>query len=268
MSAALVPARGQNAHPATPVLVELFTSEGCSDCPPADDLLARLDREQPIRGVQVIALSEHVTYWNHQGWRDPYSSLSMDQRQNQYEQQFRLDSSYTPQAVIDGTQQMVGSDTKHLVRAVMSEAAHPTQPLAITQATLENGYVRFVLRTPGSRSYRLFAAVAQDVTHAEVTRGENAGRTLHHVAVARHIKQFGSNFGDGRELRVSTGNLDRQQGAGAVRLVVFLENPRTGRVVGAAEQGLATPEHPTASRSDAPPSTSSAAALPPPTHPR
>ncbi len=232
---------GQAAKPdskATPVLVELFTSEGCSDCPPADNLLARLDAEQPIVGAHVIALSEHVTYWNHDGWHDPFSLLQMDERQAHYAEQFRLDSSYTPQAVIDGAEQVVGNDTKHMVQAVVDEARLPSQTLAITQAALDKGSVHFTVQAPGSEGKRLYAAMAQDVSRSEVTRGENAGRTLHHVAVVREMKEFKADFGDGRALSLSAGNLDHHPGAGAMRLVVFLEDPRSGRVVGAAEEIL------------------------------
>ena len=92
-----------------PVLAELFTSEGCNSCPPADDLLAIFLDEQPVDGVYVVPLSEHVTYWDHQGWKDPFGSPQFTTRQQQYGLRFNLDSIYTPPLVIDGTREFVGS---------------------------------------------------------------------------------------------------------------------------------------------------------------
>ena len=234
--------------PATPVLVELFTSEGCSDCPPADDLLSRLDQEQPIPGVHVVVLSEHVTYWNHDGWTDPFSMIEMDGRQNDYAARFHLQSAYTPQAIVDGAEQLVGNSSRKVVDAIVHQAAQPTKPLEITMAALEKGSVRFTVQAPDVQSDHLYAALAQDVTRSEVNRGENAGRTLHHVAVVRQMKEFRSKFADGHEISISTGNLDRRQGGGAVRLVVFLVDPHSGRVDGAAEHPLSAEQTQTSAR--------------------
>jgi hypothetical protein len=224
-------------HPRVPVLVELFTSEGCSDCPPADRLLEELDTKQPIPGAQAIVLSEHVTYWNHLGWQDPFSLDAIDLRQKEYGDRFNLDSIYTPQAVIDGATQLVGNNAAGLVNAVEHAAATPKKSLSVTETHLENGAVTFTVHDADPAS-RLVAVLAADATGRQVTRGENAGRTLHHVAVVRAIKDFGSNA-DSRTLRLSAGSLVKDQASGPPRLVVFLVDRKSGHVTAVSEQTLA-----------------------------
>src|SRR5207253_8005967 len=112
LAIASAPPRVARAQSRTPVLVELFTSEGCSSCPPADTFLQRLADTQPLAGVQVIALGHHVTYWDHQGWKDRFSAEQFTGRQEQYGSALRVEAIYTPQMIVDGRFQFVGSDTK------------------------------------------------------------------------------------------------------------------------------------------------------------
>src|SRR5215469_15978703 len=123
----------------TPVLVELFTSEGCSDCPPADALLERLDRSQPVGGAQLIVLSEHVDYWNDIGWRDPYSSHAYSERQSAYATRFGLSSIYTPQMVVDGKFELVGRDERRAITAAERAAKADKISIRLSGAHLESG---------------------------------------------------------------------------------------------------------------------------------
>jgi hypothetical protein len=230
------------ASPRQPVLVELFTSEGCSDCPPADEVLKELDSTQPVAGAQAIVLSEHVTYWDHQGWRDPFSLAQMTERQQEYVDRFGLDDGYTPQVVVDGAAQMVGNNSAGVTRAVAVAAAVPKPELVIKDARWQDGVARFSVQGTAAPVARLVAVLAVDASHSEVLGGENRGRTLHHVAVVRVMKDFGGDAADGRALQLADGELDRGIEATApVRLVVFQVDHYTGRVIAVAEQTLSRP---------------------------
>ncbi len=220
------------------VLVELFTSEGCSDCPPADALLARLDATQFVPGADAIVLIEHVTYWNHEGWNDPFSMPAMDERQQDYGRRFRLQGSYTPQVVVDGAFQAVGNSTAAVAQAVAQATEAPKEPLAIENAHWADGAAEFTVRGATGGAAALMVALAANETRSEVA-GENAGRTLHHVAVVRVLKDFGAGATDGRTLRLSSRSLARgDEAAGSVRLVAFLVDRKTGQVLAVAEQTL------------------------------
>lgn len=222
-----------------PVLVELFTSEGCSDCPPADALLAKLDATQPIPGVMAIVLSEHVTYWNRLGWTDPFSFDAMTERQEDYGRRFGLDSSYTPQMVVDGSDQFVGSNGRALVAALTKDAKTPKLGITIESAIWNHDAAEFSIRANEPAGTKLLAVLAADATHSEVARGENAGRTLHHTAVVRVIKEFAADVADGRPLKLPGGPLNQKPEAnGPIRLVVFVADRKTGHVLGAAERTL------------------------------
>src|SRR5580693_5506756 len=108
-----------------PVVIELFTSEGCSSCPPADTLLQQLELQQPVAGAEIIALEEHVDYWNHDGWTDPYSSAEWTQRQVDYVTHFKDKEPYTPQQIVDGQVEMTGGQEQKTAQAIQQAAAQP-----------------------------------------------------------------------------------------------------------------------------------------------
>ena len=177
-----------------PILVELFTSEGCNSCPPADRLLEMLLEEQPLEGIYVVPLSEHVTYWDHQGWKDPFGSPQFTTRQQQYGLRFNLDSVYTPQMVIDGTREFVGSDKQSIERALRGEAKG-TKP-ALTVTAIETDSVITVSASgPGLKvesDAEVWFAITEDHLSIDVKRGENANKTLKHSGVVRVLRSAGN----------------------------------------------------------------------------
>lgn len=173
----------------TPVLVELFTSEGCSSCPPADALLARLGRTQPVHGAEIIALEEHVDYWDRLGWKDPFSSEAATQRQNDYGSAFGGEQIYTPQMVVDGRTEFVGSSDTDALRAIRT--ATQAQKPAIHLSWDQNDALEIHIdANPGATQHddrQLIVVIAENMLHSDVKRGENAGRALQHDGVVRQL---------------------------------------------------------------------------------
>ena len=229
----------------TPVLVELFTSEGCSSCPPADALLQKLD-QQPVAGEQLIVLSEHVDYWNHIGWRDPYSARFYSDRQVEYAKRFGLDSVYTPQMVVDGTSEFTGSNSGLADKALAKARATTKIPVILSTVSRVPNALRAHLQTgPLSPGYGLpqadvFAAVAFDHAESQVAHGENAGRRLTHTAVVRNIVKLGSIQRDEVFTQDIQLKLDPGSESHRLRLIVFVQAPGQGSIVGATVQSVGT----------------------------
>ena len=223
-----------------PVLVELFTSEGCSSCPPADALLAKLDAGQPVNGAEVIVLSEHVTYWDRLGWKDPYSLEAMTERQQWYSRKFGLDGVYTPQVVVDGVAEMVGNDEREVQAAVHEAAGSARGQLSIDGVQWLGDRVIFNAKAVGiGGETKIMAVLAEDSVQSSVASGENAGRKLRHVAVVRTMQEIGSSWRDGRALTLPYPGAVGKGGTGSIRLVLFVVEKKTGRVVTAVEQTVA-----------------------------
>jgi hypothetical protein len=227
-----------DANP-TPVLVELFTSEGCSSCPPADELLRKLDESQPVPGVEVVALSEHVDYWDDIGWKDPFSAHANSQRQDQYAEHFRTGAVYTPQMIVDGEFEFVGSDARSAVQAIGKAAIVPKIAVNLGSArATQNGKVVLNVKTAplpssaGVSSANVLIAVADDKDVSSVARGENSGRTLTHVAVLRELHTVGAV--DKTNGFWSDVEMDLPSATKKSRIIVIVQEGQSGKIVGVA----------------------------------
>jgi hypothetical protein len=193
--------------PSTPVLVELFTSEGCRDCPPADTVLQNLLDAAPVAGVQVIGLGQHVDYWDRLGWKDRFSSAALTDRQRGYATRFASDSIYTPQMVVDGRAEFVGSDGSAARKAIERalKTLHGVVNIEVQAAAANRVPVTVVVRDLPSldRGDRadILVAVTEDGLRSSVTRGENNGKLLRHAAVVRSMTTIGEAAAAGGEAR-------------------------------------------------------------------
>ena len=223
----------------TPVVLELFTSEGCSSCPPADRFLQTLDEKQPFAGAELIVLSEHVDYWNRLGWTDPYSSKAFSMRQRQYAEQLGLDGVYTPQLVVDGRYEGVGSNAAQTQAAVEKTTQIPKFPLTLSGIVQEKNQVKFHAASPDLNDggpVTLYVALAENQVRSDVRSGENAGRSLTHVAVVRSLTPV-TKINSGSSLSQDF-SLALPSGSGPFKLVAFLQSNKSHRILAATQKKL------------------------------
>src|SRR5579864_278268 len=230
-----------------PVIVELFTSEGCSSCPPADLLLARLEKAQPVAGARIIALEEHVDYWNQLGWVDPFSAPHYRGRQNDYALAFHTENIYTPQMVVNGQVELVGDDGNRAYQVIGAARQSQTTFVDLRNSTnakdpdLVDLSVQVTNpRNPKPRASDVYLAVTESDLESQVLRGENAGRRLRHAPVVRsfgiigRIDPRGSNVGQ----ILNTLRLPREWKRENLRAVVFVQEHDSLRITGAATSDL------------------------------
>jgi hypothetical protein len=234
---------GTNPSARVPVVLELFTSEGCSSCPPADALLARLEEQQPVAGAEVIALEEHVDYWDHQGWVDPFSSAQWTQRQQNYAAGFGDNGIYTPELVINGRRGFVGSHEGDAFRAIAGAVAQSQTAISVTLLRSEKrDYERMKVEVgklqgaqPGDVA-EVWVAITEKALHSAVVGGENSGQDLHHAAVVRWLHKAGT--ADGNVAAAFAGESDLKLDSGwkraNLRVVAFVQEKRSRHILGAA----------------------------------
>jgi hypothetical protein len=221
------------AQSPTPVVVELFTSEGCSSCPPADALLAKLGQKNPSNGVDLILLGEHVDYWNQLGWTDRFSSAQFSQRQGDYGKIFHLASVYTPQMVIDGRLQLSGNDDAGVNRDIVAAARHP-KTVQVALRWEGNDRLHVTVQSPGASRANVLLAVTEDGLSTQVGKGENGGKTLHHDAVVRELHELGSL--DKNKFETSANVLPHQDWNPAqLKILVLVQDKDGGAIVGASQ---------------------------------
>lgn len=221
-----------NTNKKVPVLVELFTSEGCSSCPPADRVLSKLEKEQSNPDAEIITLSLHVDYWNYLGWRDEFSSAAYSQRQNGYAEKFKLDSIYTPQMVVDGQTQFVGSNSDAAQKAVSDAAKTAKTNIEISNET-ENKLKVKIADLPAHENLYVWLAIAEDGLRTSVKRGENGGRTLDHTSVVRDMKLIGSVKSADKNYESETAfQLQSGWKKENLKFVVFVQGENTKKIFG------------------------------------
>jgi len=211
-----------------PVVVELFTSEGCSSCPPADALLSRLAKEQPVPGAVIVPLGLHVTYWDQLGWKDPASLEAATSRQQDYGRIFGEDRVYTPQAVIDGRDEIVGSNEAGVRRAIAAAAARPHARVALAASLSGPTTIVAKVEITGvpaevKEKLRTLVLLTEDGLSTVVKRGENGGRTLSHDAVVRRISTT-----------LELSGVQQAWRRDRLRVIAIAQGERSRRIYGAA----------------------------------
>jgi len=225
-------------HQGVPVLVELFTSEGCSSCPSADAVLARLVRDQPVPGARVIALGEHVDYWDDLGWKDPFSAALFTDRQSEYVRRFGMRGPYTPQLVVGGQAQVLGSDERAARQAIARIASAPAGAMKLR--ILESGadVVLDVQASWNGGTAEVLLAMVEDRLVTKVTRGEDAGRVLEHAAVVISMSKLGTAVG----WFSGSARIDVRKMRRPLHVIVFAQEPHGGKIHAVETAPLASAE--------------------------
>src|SRR5579871_2457916 len=230
-------------QPRVPILLELFTSEGCSSCPPVDEFVRRMDETQPVAGAYLIVLSEHVDYWDHDGWKDKYSSAQFTDRQNGYVHALNLQTAYTPQMIVDGYVELKGN-TSEIEQTFAKELKVPKIPIRIAAARIEApSQLKIAVQAdaPEKHGGTVWVAVALDHAASQVSAGENSGKQLQHVAVVEELRKVGK-LDKGKPFSQDVAvKLKPDTDPKNLRIIAFIQESNEGKVLGATGVRVSNP---------------------------
>jgi len=228
-------ARAEDSGP--PVVVELFTSQGCSSCPPADALLGELSKRS-----DVLALGFHVDYWDYIGWKDPYASKLATKRQRQYAESFKLSFVYTPQMIINGDAESVGSDRAGVEAAVEKAKTRPAvHPTLVLERRTDGGLLVHVGAAEAKRPATVWLACFDRQRSTPVPRGENAGSTLTNYHIVRHFESLGTWKGAMLDLTIGPDQVAEYAGRPDQDIAVLVQNDGVGPILAAERLGTGRP---------------------------
>jgi hypothetical protein len=217
-------------------VIELFTSEGCSSCPSADALVARIQKEDGDKPVYILAF--HVDYWNRLGWKDPFSSAAYSKRQNDYATWLKLKSVYTPQIVVNGRNEFVGSEEGTLRNAINAGLRMTPSAKLTLNAQNAPGHIILQYKAEGAgNNTTLLLALVQKAGQTKVQRGENGGRTLSHVQIVRKVQSTPLNNSGSGSATIALPDGFSTEG---YEVIGFVQNTGTGAILAAAKSGFET----------------------------
>jgi hypothetical protein len=228
-----------NKAPATKafVVIELFTSEGCSSCPPADELVSKIQKEYKDQPVYILAY--HVDYWNRLGWRDVFSNAAYSARQYEYAKYLKTPQVYTPQIVVNGKKEFVGSEEGTLRNAIKGSLKQDASAqITLTGLKTNDGKATLHYQTEGNgNNSMLLLALVQKAAVIPVKAGENRGRNLAHVQIIRELQTVMLTNGRGG---VESITLPKEFNPQAWEVIALIQNTNTGEIVGATKQAFPT----------------------------
>jgi hypothetical protein len=230
-----------NSRSASPIVaqsvavVELFTSQGCSSCPAADKLLSEIALQAETQNEPILVLSFHVSYWNHLGWKDPYSSEAFTERQRHYSEVLQTDNIYTPQMIVNGTEEFVGSDRTRITSAITRALATPAAyAITIDQLNKQGNTLSLAYTLNESpKDELLYAALVINHAENQVPRGENAGKLLKHDNVVMTLDSFP--LGKTGQLKLS---IPASTNPSGYELILFIQERNSLKIVGATRLKL------------------------------